>query len=363
MSTGRKRVNPPIHSTGKLPLVCIIIPHYNGIDTLSECLDSLKKSTYPHVETIVVDNASSDGSPEWIEQNHPDVTLIRCETNAGYAGGCNRGATAATGEYILFLNNDTVHEPGWIQPLVDTLLEDPTAGAVQPKILNYFERDMFDYAGGSGGAMDVLCFPFARGRLFLTREYDTGQYDDKTEIFWASGTAFLVKKEAFKEAGGMDEVFFAHQEEIDLQWRLQLLGYRIFVNPQSVVYHKNALTLAMNSPRKKYLNHRNSIVMMLANYNLPLVLYLFPVRLFLEFVAAVYALALRDFGHVGAIFKSLFWIVTHPVTIYRKRRRTKAMRKLTDREILQVLYRGSVVVDYYFLGRRRFSDLTSNASS
>lgn len=359
MNIRSKRVKPPDHSPPHSPRVSIVLPHWNGIDILSDCLNSLKRCTYPNIEIIVVDNASTDGSPDWVEKNHADVKLVRCQKNTGYAGGCNRGLRIASGDYVLFLNNDTVHEPNWIEPLVDTLEKNSTIGAVQPKILNYFDRDLFDYAGGSGGAMDILCFPFARGRLFLTREQDKGQYENETQIFWASGTAVLLKKNLFEEAGGLDEIFFAHQEEIDLQWRLQLMGYRIFVNPKSVVYHKNALTLPMHSPKKKYLNHRNSLIMMLSNYNLPLILYLFPIRLFLEFVAVLYALALRDFGHIGAILKSLLWLLIHPGTIYRKRRKTKAIRKLKDREILLLLYKGSVVLDYYLLRKRRYSDLIS----
>ena len=324
-------------------------------------MDSLKQSTYPSVEIIVVDNHSTDGSPDWVEKHHPEVTLVRCDKNTGYAGGCNRGAKKAMGDYLLFLNNDTVHEPPWIEPLVATLKKDPAIAAVQPKILNYFEKELFDYAGGSGGAMDVLGFPFARGRLFLTREEDKGQYDDVTQVFWASGTAFLMKKSLFEDAGGLDEVFFAHQEEIDLQWRLQLMGYRVFVNPESVIYHKNALTLPMHSARKNYLNHRNSLMMMLTNYNLPLTIYLFPIRLVLELVAVGYALALFDFGHVVAIFRSLLWLLSHPVTIYRKRRKTKAIRKLKDREVIHLFYRGSVVVGYYLLRKRRYSDLIPRA--
>ena len=355
----KKRVKLLNLYLNKPPFISLIIPHWNGIDILSECLNSLKKCTYPNLEIIVVDNASTDGSPEWIEKNHPDVKLIRSERNMGYAGGCNRGALSASGEFLLFLNNDTVHEPGWLEPLVRSLRKNPTIGAVQPKILNEFERDLFDYAGGSGGAIDIFCFPFARGRLFQTRERDDGQYDDESQIFWASGTAVLMRKFLFEKTGGFDELFFAHQEEIDIQWKFQLMGYRIFVNPQSVVYHKNALTLTMHSPRKKYLNHRNSLLMMLSNYNLPLTLYLFPIRLFLEFLAIIYALALRDFGHTGAILKSLFWIICHPGTIYRRRQKTRGIRKLKDREILPLFYKGSVVLDYYILRKRHYSDLIS----
>jgi len=349
-----------ISSGNGFPRVSVIIPHWNGIEILSDCLDSLKISTYPNLEIVVVDNASTDGSPDWVAENHPHVNLVRCSENHGYAGGCNRGAAEASGEFLLFLNNDTVQEPEWIEPLVDALKADESVAAVQPKILNYFERNKFDYAGGAGGALDILCFPFVRGRVFFEIEEDEGQYDDAAEIFWASGTAFLVRKSVFEESGGFDESFFAHQEEIDLQWRFHLMGYSIKVAPKSVVYHRNAATLPMESPWKKYLNHRNSLLMLLSNYNLPMTLYLFPIRFVLEFVAALYAVALFDFPHLLAVFRSLGWIVIHPRLIARRRRRVRLLRKLNDRELMGKLYVGSVVFDYYLRRKRRYRDLIPN---
>ncbi|MDP7025637.1 MAG: glycosyltransferase family 2 protein [Candidatus Marinimicrobia bacterium] len=345
---------------GDTARVSVIIPHWNGIEILSDCLDSLTKSTYPNLEIVVVDNASSDGSPDWVTEHQPNVNLVRCGENHGYAGGCNRGAEVAKGKFLLFLNNDTVHEPGWIEPLVESVEVDESVAAVQPKILNYFERNKFDYAGGAGGALDILCFPFVRGRVFFELEEDEEQYDIAAEIFWASGTAFLVRKSVFEDSGGFDESFFAHQEEIDLQWRIHLMGYTIKAAPQSVVYHRNAATLPMESPRKKYLNHRNSLLMLLSNYNLPLTLYLFPIRFVLEFVAALYAVALFDFPHVLAVFKSLGWIVIHPRLIARRRRRVHLLRKLSDKEMMGKFYSGSVVFDYYLRRKRRYRDLIPN---
>ena len=157
-------------------LVSIIIPHWNGIDVLSECLDSLEKTVYPNFEVIIVDNASTDGSGDWIKNHHPNIKLIKNDKNYGYAGGCNRGALHADGELVVFLNNDTVQDKYWLQNLVSFINSHPNCAAVQPKILNYYERNRFDYAGGSGGHMDVLCYPFARGRVFLDQEIDSGQY-------------------------------------------------------------------------------------------------------------------------------------------------------------------------------------------
>ncbi|MBT6866733.1 MAG: glycosyltransferase family 2 protein, partial [Candidatus Marinimicrobia bacterium] len=251
-------------------IVSVIIPHWNGIDVLSECLDSLKKTNFDSFEIIVSENASSDGSQAWVKENHPDVILVENDKNYGYAGGCNRGANLAKGKYLLFLNNDTIQDPNWLQPLVDRLESDSSIAAVQPKILNYYKRDVFDYAGGSGGFMDIFCFPFARGRLFLNQEKDTGQYDEAQSCFWASGTAMMVRKNIFESAGKFDETFFAHMEEIDLCWRFQAMGFKIWAEPKSIVYHKNAVSLPMHSHRKYYLNHRNSLLMLFGNFSIPL---------------------------------------------------------------------------------------------
>ena len=153
--------------TDSQPIVSIIIPHWNGIDVLSECIESLKNSTLPSFEIIVSDNASSDGSQAWIKNNHPDIILLENDKNYGYAGGCNYGSDIAKGEFLLFLNNDTIQNPNWLQPLVDRMKSDESIAALQPKILNYYSRKIFDYAGGSGGHLDLFCFPFARGRVFL----------------------------------------------------------------------------------------------------------------------------------------------------------------------------------------------------
>ena len=165
------------------PKVSIIIPHWNGIEVLSECLESLAQTKYSNIEIIIVDNASTDGSSDWIAINFPEVIVVNNNKNYGYAGGCNRGAQVATGDYLVFLNNDTIQDQGWLDPLVDFLNLNPTVAAVQPKILNYFDRGKFDYAGGAGGWLDILGYPFARGRVFLEQEQDKGQYNSIRPIF------------------------------------------------------------------------------------------------------------------------------------------------------------------------------------
>ena len=348
--------------TDSTPIVSIIIPHWNGIDVLSECIDSLKGSTFDSFEIIVSDNASSDGSQAWIVENHPDVILLENDNNYGYAGGCNRGVNVAKGEFILFLNNDTIQNPNWLDPLIDRMKGDESIAAIQPKILNYYNRKIFDYAGGSGGHMDLFCFPIARGRVFLNQEEDLGQYDNAKRCFWASGTAMIVRKDLFKAAGKFDETFFAHMEEIDLCWRFQAMGYEVWAEPRSVVYHKNAVSLPMHTHRKYYLNHRNSLLMLFGNYSIPVSFYVGFIRLILEFTALGYAIVKMDWNHVTGILRSLGWILIHPITILRKRSRFNQIRKMRDRDIMGAMTKTSVVLAHYLSGKKTYLDIESKAS-
>ena len=339
--------------------VSIIIPHWNGIEVLSECLESLVQTQYSNIEIIVVDNASTDGSSDWIAINFPEVIVVNNNKNYGYAGGCNRGAKVARGDYLVFLNNDTIQDKGWLDPLVDFLNLNPKVAAAQPKILNFFDQEKFDYAGGSGGWLDILGYPFARGRVFLEQERDTGQYNTIRPIFWASGTAFMVRKSDFHLAYGFDETFFAHQEEIDLCWKFKLMGKETWAVPSGLVYHKNAVTLPMFSRQKQYLNHRNSLLMILSNYSLPLTLYIMPIRIALEFVAMVYSLFCLDMNHFLGIIQSLFWVFTHPHIIWKRRRIVKKIRSVNDKQVLQSLYWGSIVFDYYIRRKKISTDIVN----
>ena len=344
-------------------LVSIIIPHWNGIDILSECIDSLNNTEYSNFEIIVVDNYSSDESVKWLKANHPKIKIIENDKNYGYAGGCNRGINNSKGDYIVFLNNDTIHKKDWLSNLVTFMNKHPDCAAVQPKILNYYERDKFDYAGGAGGHMDILCYPFARGRLFLEQEIDNNQYDDDAPCFWASGTAIMVRKEFFLEVEKFDENFFAHMEEIDLCWRLQLKGHNIYVNPKSVIYHKNAVSLPMTSIKKFMLNHRNSLMMLLSNYKVLTTLYLFPIRYMLELVAILYALTKLDFRHMFGVIQAHLWILFHIHIIFYKRIKINRLRTISDYEIMKSMYKGSIIWDHYIRRMKTYRDIFFSTSS
>ena len=339
--------------------VSIVIPHWNNVDVLSECLESISNTNFENFETIVVDNASTDNSVASVRSNYPNVKLIENDKNYGYAGGCNIGAEAASGDFLIFLNNDTVQEKDWISNLIKTINSDDKIAAVQPKILNYYDRNVFDYAGGSGGHMDIYCFPFARGRIFSFQENDEGQYNNKEKCFWSSGTCFMVRRELFQKAGGFDESFFAHMEEIDMCWRLYAMGFEVWVEPDSVVYHKNALTLPMYSHKKYYLNHRNSLLMLLGNYSIKNIFLIGIPRLILEKIACLYSILMLDWRHFTAILRSLFWIIFHPNVIMKKRKSFSKIRTITDKKIMENMMQSSIVIKYYLLKKQAYLDILS----
>lgn len=339
----------------KPPFISIVIPHYNGIKILNDCLTSLSQSTYENFEIVLVDNASTDGSDDFVKKNFPDVRIIQNTVNLGFAGGCNVGILNASADLVLVLNNDTIHKPDWIDFLVDAIQQDEKIAAVQPKLLSYHNRAQFDYSGGCGGFLDKYGFPLVRGRVFDTLEKDVAQYEDVIDIFWASGTAFLARKEDILHAGLFDETFFAHMEEIDLDWRLHLMDKRIVVQPKAVVYHHSGYTLSAQSLRKKYLNHRNSFLMVLANYSLMSLIPILPVRLLLELLAFGWSMLTGDINRAAAIIKSLAWIVLHPGVVAKKRRKTAKIRIINDRDLTPHFIRGSVSLGYFLLKKRTFS--------
>ena len=285
--------------------------------------------------------------------------MIENEKNYGYAGGCNIGSKRAQGEYIIFLNNDTIQKPDWIKNLVAIMDSNQSIAAAQPKILNYFEKNLFDYAGGSGGHIDIFCFPFARGRLFLEQENDFGQYDEAQKCFWASGTAMIVRKNLFFQAGKFEDLFFAHMEEIDLCWRFQSMGYEVWVEPNSVVFHKNAISLPMHSRKKYFLNHRNSLIMIMSNYPILKSIAFGSLRLLLEVVAFLYALIKLDINHMIGIIQSFLWLILNPLKILRKRNRFRKIKKVSFEETSRNITFNSVVLQHYIFQKKTYSEIVS----
>ena len=239
----------------------VVILNWNGRHHLERYLPSVVAHTSGDAEVVVAYNGSTDDSVAWLRINYPDVRVVRLDRNYGFAGGYNRALREIDSPYYLLLNSDVKVTEGWWQPLVEVLDSQADVAAVAPKLRADAERAMFEYAGAAGGFIDYLGYPFCRGRILSTVERDEGQYDTRRDIFWATGAALCFRSEVFHQLGGFDDDFFAHMEEIDLQWRAQLAGWRIVIEPRSVVYHLGGGTL-QPSPQKIYLNHRNNLAML-----------------------------------------------------------------------------------------------------
>ena len=339
------------------PKVSIIIPHHGGYTILHECISSIQNSDFKDYEVILVDNNTTDSSIEKVTKEFEDIRVLHLDTNKGYAGGCNEGANAANGEFLIFLNNDTVHESGWIQPLLECLIRNKHIGSVQPKIKNTDNRSMFDYAGASGGFIDIFCYPFTRGRIFNHIEQDINQYDNESKIFWASGCAFMTRRELFMKIK-FDEKLFAYMEEIDFHWKLNLMGLDSVVIPQSVVYHSGE-TLEDSGYKKTYYNHRNSMILFLTNHNLFLMLGLLVPKLFLELISMTRYLITLNVRAFTAQLSTYFWISMHPLYLLKKSRGLSKLKTKSKFSIISKMYKPSIVLDYFIFRKRKYSDLVN----
>ena len=336
--------------------VSIIIPHHGGLDILDECLSSLQKSIFQDYEIILVDNNSQDESVGKIKNKYPKIKVISLTENLGYAGGCNQGAMNSNGELLLFLNNDTIHDSNWIQPLVGLMDSDDTIGSIQPKVLNIKKRKLFDYAGGTGGFIDIFCFPFVKGRIFNHIETDKGQYDSQGELFWPSGCAFITRKDLFLKIL-FDTKLFAYMEEIDYAWKTILLGYKNLIAPQSIVYHDGGTFLSGNF-LKSYLNHRNSMILFITNHNPIFMLLLIIPKMLLELASLLKYLLTFNLKGFIAQFCSYLWILSHPIYLIKRIYSINQIKKYPLYSILNKMYKSSIAFQYFILGKKSYSELT-----
>jgi GT2 family glycosyltransferase len=286
------------------PLVSIVILNWNGQKMLQQFLPFVLASTYVNKRIIVADNASTDESVVFLKQYFPQVEIIVNPNNEGFAKGYNTALRQVQSDYYILLNNDVEVTPGWIEPVIELMESDALIAACQPKIMSYNSRKDFEFAGACGGWLDELGYPFARGRIFDFVEEDHGQYDDAAPCFWASGAAMFIKANTYHAVGGLDEFFFAHQEEIDLCWRLQLAGYKIYVQPKSVVYHVGGGTLAKGNNLKTFLNFRNNLVMLVKNLPVSKAIVVIAGRMLLDAAAAWKGLLTGNGGFFVAILKA-----------------------------------------------------------
>ena len=285
--------------------IAVVILNWNGQKLLKKFLPSVVK--YSTEATVyVIDNASTDDSVSYIKNTFPDVQLVQLDQNYGYAGGYNRGLQHIDAELFALVNSDVEVAENWLSPVLKTFENEPDTAVIQPKIKDYKNKKMFEYAGAAGGFLDFFGYPYCDGRIMFNVEEDKGQYDQPKEIFWASGACFFIKKDAFERHKGFDESFFAHQEEIDLCWRIKHTGKHIKYVPESEVYHLGGASLNAQSPFKTYLNFRNNLMMLLKN--LP-ALFIFPVifnRLILDGLAGIIFLVQGKPQHTWAVVKAHF---------------------------------------------------------
>lgn len=333
-------------------MIAVIILNWNGEKLLRQFLPSVIANSDAEISRIIVaDNGSTDKSVELLRCEFPEVELITFDKNYGYAGGYNRAIEACKDyEYAVLLNSDVQPAKGWDTALYRFMRNNARVGAAQPKILSYTNKDTFEYAGASGGYIDKHGYPYCRGRIFSTCEKDAGQYDAEAPIFWATGAALMIRTDLYLKAGGLDEDFFAHMEEIDLCWRVLLMGYDIMAVPSSVVYHLGGGSLPASNPRKTYLNFRNNLLLL--HKNLPDATRgkkLF-IRRLLDTIAWGKFVATLDFKNAAAVWrahrdfaKMRVKYVSHPqVDLLETRGDT----------------RRNILVDYYLRDIREFSRLS-----
>ena len=331
--------------------IAIVILNWNGQKWLEKFLPTIiEKSSMANI--YIADNASTDSSVNFIEDNFPAVKIIQNQLNEGYAKGYNDALKDLKEKYFVLLNSDIEVTDNWIKPIINLMEENSNISACQPKILDYNNKDSFEYAGASGGYIDNLGYPFTRGRIFDSIESDNNQYDDVKEIFWASGACLFVRAEHFNEVNGFDNDFFAHQEEIDLCWRLKIKGHQVMVHPRSVVYHVGGGTLNDSSPFKTYLNFRNNLFMLIKNLNFLSLLITLYFRLPLDGIAAITLLKKKNgFLHLLAVLRAhLVFYVSIPRLLFKRQKNTAKTNLFGKMGF-------SILVKYYFEGKTKFSEL------
>jgi GT2 family glycosyltransferase len=341
----------------KHPKVAVVIVHWNRKELLEKFLPSVVQSTYPNLEIVVADNCSTDNSVEFLKQHYPQVTIVSNDDNYGYAGGYNHALKHVTADYYVLLNNDIEVTPNWIEPMVNALEKDKTIGACQPKMIDFNNKARFEYAGASGGYMDALGYAFCRGRMFEYLEEDNKQYNSEESVFWATGACLFIRAELYHQLQGFDEHFFAHMEEIDLCWRMQLAGYQLKVVPQSVVYHVGGGTLNKQSAQKTYLNFRNNLIMLTKNLPVSTLIWLIPFRSFLDLLSSIFFLVNGFPSHSWAIHRAhssyffafkKWWKLRAVNTTYKPFNQLKGV------------YKGSIVARHFIGKTKLFSELNAS---
>ncbi len=332
--------------------IAVVILNYNGRVFLEQFLPTVIAHS-AEAKIIVADNASTDGSLDYLKLEFPAISVVVNESNGGFAKGYNDALKKVDAQYYVLLNSDIEVTENWIQPCIKLLESDSQIAAVQPKVLSYYNKSYFEHAGAAGGYLDKDFYPFCQGRIFETTEEDQGQYNVSHEVFWATGACLFIRAAKYHEVGGLDEDFFAHMEEIDLCWRLKARGNKIYYCADAHIYHVGGGTLSYQNPRKTYLNFRNSLYMLTKNYDGILLFKLFK-RLILDGLAASLFLVKFQFRHFGAVFNA-------HITFYKKFghfiKKRKAEKKMKGSPITVGFYTKSIVFGHFLFSKKTFGDL------
>lgn len=330
--------------------IALVILNWNGKQLLAKFLPSIiQYSQLKNVEIYVADNASTDGSVAFLKTNFPTVKIVENSKNEGYAKGYNDALQHINADIYGLINSDIEVTSNWLEPIISVFKEEKKTAIIQPKILDYKKKDFFEYAGAAGGFIDKFGYPFCRGRVFYELEQDKQQYNNTADIFWASGACFFIRSDVFHQLNGFDEDYFAHQEEIDLCWRVQNLDKKIKSIGTSTVYHVGGATLKEKNPRKTFLNFRNSLFSLVKNLPKSKLLLIIFIRLILDGIAGLkFLMELRPI-HTFAIFRAhLSFYFYLPKMIKKRSLVTKKTAYYTVK---------SIVWDFYILGKRTFDKL------
>ncbi len=337
--------------------LAIVILNWNGKQMLQTYLPKVLACSRDEAVVYVADNASTDDSLAMLNEKFPEVRQIVLDKNWGFADGYNKALARVDAEYYVLLNSDVEVTPGWLTPLVSFMDAHPEVGACQPKLLSVADKSKFEYAGACGGFLDRYGYPYCRGRVFDTVEQDNGQYDDIHEVLWTTGACMMVRSKDYWAVNGLDGRFFAHNEEIDMCWRMRMMGRQLFCIPQSKVYHVGGGTLPKGKPMKTYLNFRNNLTMLYKNLPEKELRYVMRVRWFLDYVAAWQTLILnRNVGDFKAIYRARHDFMKWR-TEFRPERKEHQIDRVEPRVPRTLRTSFCLVWQYYARGRKKYTDL------
>ena len=331
----------------------IVILNWNTRQYLEKFLPFLVKYTSSaDVQLVLADNGSTDDSVEFVRKYYPAITIIVFDKNYGFAEGYNRALKQIKSEYYIILNSDIEVTENWLPPLISLLEQNDKIAACMPKLRSYLNPDYFEYAGAAGGFLDKFGYPFCKGRIFTTLEKDDGQYDGTHQIQWATGACLAIKAKLFHKFEGFDPYFFAHQEEVDLCWRLINAGYEIYCTSNSLIYHLGGGTLPKSNPHKTYLNFRNTLVLLYKNTHTLRFIYIFLIKLILDAIAVLKVLCEKKPNDALAI------IMAH-LSFYKYFFYHKKPNK-TNYFSQELIFNKSIVFQYFILKKLKFSQLSFN---